>query len=443
MRARGGEDVAEAGGSRSSEAPLLRGTPISSPPRSSRRPARRWSETHGPPLGVGAWLACITATGFALPLPRADASDELRAFVLASFALSALALVLVNRLDPGVIPPTAEDDPLILRLDAAHAESAAAESGGSAAAAGATPAAREGGSDPSFPSSDPSLADAGVRRDPRTNQWARLPPAETPRRSGLGGTRYGAGRPDDDADPETAAGVSVSSPRAWDWSEAERYCRACRVWRPPRAAHCRECGWCVRRFDHHCGALGNCVGRDNHRWFVLFLCVVSALVLTLLFASVDALGREGWPADPSAWRDPAVVALVLCGFAYGVMSFLSLFAASHVCIFLCDVTTKEIMRPKYAERGEGASGGEEEGFIDDAGGGGGAFGFGFGGVGRPGRRRGPGEARRRLARLAEKARGAPRACAGVVDALCCARCRLKSVVERRMDARAGEAMEER
>ena len=225
MRARGGEDVAEAGGSRSSEAPLLRGTPISSPPRSSRRPARRWSETHGPPLGVGAWLACITATGFALPLPRADASDELRAFVLASFALSALALVLVNRLDPGVIPPNAEDDPLILRLDAAHAESAAAESGGSAAAAGATPAAREGGSDPSFPSSDPSLADAGVRRDPRTNQWARLPPAETPRRSGLGGTRYGAGRPDDDADPETAAGVS--SPRAWDWFEAERYCRAC------------------------------------------------------------------------------------------------------------------------------------------------------------------------------------------------------------------------
>ena len=88
-------------------------------------------------------------------------------------------------------------------------------------------------------------------------------------------------------------------------------------------------------------------------------------------------------------------------------------------------------------------GGPIAGGAGGSGGGGGAFGFGFGGVGRPGRRQGPGEARRRLARLAEKARGAPRACAGVVDALCCARCRLKSVVERRMDARAGEAMEER
>ena len=177
---------------------------------------------------------------------------------------------------------------------------------------------------------------------------------------------------------------------------------------------------------------------------MLFLCVVSALVLTLLFASVDALGREGWPADPSAWRDPAVVALVLCGFAYGVMSFLSLFAASHVCIFLCDVTTKEIMRPKYAERREeGASGGEEEGFIDDAGGGGGRLDSDSEASDDRDAGGAPGRARRRLARLAEKARGAPRACAGVVDALCCARCRLKSVVERRMDARAGEAMEER
>ena len=174
---------------------------------------------------------------------------------------------------------------------------------------------------------------------------------------------------------------------------------------------------------------------------MLFLCVVSALVLTLLFASVDALGREGWPADPSAWRDSAVVALVLCGFAYGVMSFLSLFAASHVCIFLCDVTTKEIMRPKYAERGEGASGGEEEGFIDDAGGGGGRLDSDSVASDDRDAAGAPGGAAEAGAARGEGARAA--ACAGVVDALCCARCRLKSVVERRMDARAGEAMEER
>ena len=78
---------------------------------------------------------------------------------------------------------------------------------GSAAAAGATPAAREG--DRIRPS-PPRIRPSPTRECVATpdEPVGETPPAETPRRSGLGGTRYGAGRPDDDADPETAAGVS-------------------------------------------------------------------------------------------------------------------------------------------------------------------------------------------------------------------------------------------
>ena len=34
------------------------------------------------------------------------------------------------------------------------------------------------------------------------------------------------------------------------------YCTTCDVWRPPRASHCRQCGYCMERFDHHCPVLG-------------------------------------------------------------------------------------------------------------------------------------------------------------------------------------------
>ena len=49
-----------------------------------------------------------------------------------------------------------------------------------------------------------------------------------------------------------------------------RFCKACFIWRPPLASHCRHCDQCVTHFDHHCFLVNTCIGRRNMRNFVIF-----------------------------------------------------------------------------------------------------------------------------------------------------------------------------
>ncbi|KAK8803896.1 hypothetical protein WA588_005786 [Blastocystis sp. NMH] len=49
------------------------------------------------------------------------------------------------------------------------------------------------------------------------------------------------------------------------------YCSLCDLYRPPKAAHCPQCGVCILDHDHHCVAMGQCVARNNLVSFYVFL----------------------------------------------------------------------------------------------------------------------------------------------------------------------------
>jgi ribosomal protein L40E len=50
-----------------------------------------------------------------------------------------------------------------------------------------------------------------------------------------------------------------------------RFCRPCGAFKPPRAAHCKQCKQCISMYDHHCPFIGACLGYRNRKAFQLFL----------------------------------------------------------------------------------------------------------------------------------------------------------------------------
>lgn len=129
----------------------------------------------------------------------------------------------------------------------------------------------------------------------------------------------------------------------------EEWCRSCRVWRPPRAAHCYACARCVLRSDHHCALLGNCVGLKNHRFFLLFVTLVGTGALTLAVSTMLLISQQLQSEGLSSSVALSFLLLVI----FSLSSLVLLIARFHASLLLWDVTLRERYGRKRAERHAG------------------------------------------------------------------------------------------
>jgi predicted amidophosphoribosyltransferase len=77
-----------------------------------------------------------------------------------------------------------------------------------------------------------------------------------------------------------------------------RFCETCRIYRPPRAAHCRICNVCIEKIDHHCPWIGVCIGKRNYRFFLAYLITLETVMLLVIVQAFRFELSVAEPDDP-------------------------------------------------------------------------------------------------------------------------------------------------
>lgn len=152
---------------------------------------------------------------------------------------------------------------------------------------------------------------------------------------------------DGDLEPEEDGSYRKSERGIWMHYDFEercwyKWCRSCKIWRPPRASHCAVCGVCVRRFDHHCQMVGNCIGNDNHRFFAAFLILLQVGSGTLGVVSARGL-HSHYLRYHHAWARLDTYGYLLPCIIYMYITLMLLFGCGHLFSIICDVTTKDFV----------------------------------------------------------------------------------------------------
>ncbi|XP_044502869.1 probable protein S-acyltransferase 7 [Mangifera indica] len=128
-----------------------------------------------------------------------------------------------------------------------------------------------------------------------------------------------------------------------------KYCRICKIFRPPRSGHCVVCDNCVEKFDHHCPWIGQCIAQRNYRFYLTF--VTSTLVFFIYVFAFSIWGihqRRVKNSTGLLWMPkdcPEFLALIC--FSFAAICFLGGLAIYHMYLTATNQTAYENFRQRY------------------------------------------------------------------------------------------------
>ncbi|KAM6572658.1 hypothetical protein CsatA_016738 [Cannabis sativa] len=128
-----------------------------------------------------------------------------------------------------------------------------------------------------------------------------------------------------------------------------KYCRTCKIFRPPRSCHCVVCDNCVEKFDHHCPWIGQCIALRNYRFYLTFIISALSFFIYVLYFSCwrihQKVVKNGSNLFGLVRICPETLALVL--FTVAAILFLTGLAIFHLYLILTNQTAYENFRQRF------------------------------------------------------------------------------------------------